>query len=70
MISYCGLALRHISIKESKGKEGVFVVLGGLLCIRTLYLKVKELGSAMYMCSVFKILVNFFKNLGLCLGKK
>lgn len=29
-----------------------------------------ELGSAMYMCSVFKFLVNFFKNLGLCLGKK
>lgn len=39
ILFYCGLALGHIKIKESKGK-GVFVVLGGLSCIRNLYLKV------------------------------
>lgn len=59
---------------NNQGKQGerelVFMLLGGLSCYKGFISKSYELGSAMHMCSVFKILVNFFKNLGLCLGKK
>lgn len=53
IISYYGLALGQITIKESKGRELVFMLLGGLSCYKGFISKSYELGSAMRMCSVF-----------------
>lgn len=68
--SYCGLALGQIGLKESKGREQVFVVLGGLFMYKRFISENYALGSAMYMCSVFKFSVNLFQKFRFMSGKE